>query len=112
MRREQATVNLSRPEYGSGGADVTGVHSASPASDAAGLGRGRLVRPPWVAGQTARRRHGYGASGLLAGRTVCDSAGMSIFEDLAAEEERLEKILSGLDEAQWASASAAAGWTI
>ena len=37
---------------------------------------------------------------------------MSIFEDLAAEEERLEKILSGLDEAQWGSASAADGWTI
>jgi uncharacterized protein (TIGR03084 family) len=37
---------------------------------------------------------------------------MSIFEDLAAEEDRLEKILSGLDEAQWASASAADGWTI
>src|SRR5881394_200390 len=37
---------------------------------------------------------------------------MTIFEDLAAEEERLEKILSGLDEAQWASASAADGWTI
>ena len=37
---------------------------------------------------------------------------MSIFEDLAAEEERLEKILSGLDEAQWGSPSAADGWTI
>ena len=37
---------------------------------------------------------------------------MSIFEDLAAEEERLEQILSGLDEAQWGSASAADGWTI
>ena len=37
---------------------------------------------------------------------------MSIFEDLAAEEERLEKILSGLDEVQWGSASAADGWTI
>jgi uncharacterized protein (TIGR03084 family) len=37
---------------------------------------------------------------------------MSIFEDLAAEQERLEKILLGLDEAQWLSASAAAGWTI
>ena len=37
---------------------------------------------------------------------------MSIFEDLAAEEERLEKILSGLDEAQWGSPSAAGGWTI
>src|SRR2546429_6608819 len=37
---------------------------------------------------------------------------MTIFDDLGAEEERLEKILSGLDEAQWASASAADGWTI
>ena len=37
---------------------------------------------------------------------------MSIFDDLGAEQERLEKILSGLDEAQWASASAADGWTI
>jgi uncharacterized protein (TIGR03084 family) len=37
---------------------------------------------------------------------------MTIFDDLAAEQERLEKILAGLDEAQWASASAAAGWTI
>jgi len=43
---------------------------------------------------------------------VCDSAGMSIFDDLGAEQERLEKILSGLDEAQWRSASAAEGWTI
>jgi uncharacterized protein (TIGR03084 family) len=37
---------------------------------------------------------------------------MTIFDDLAAEQERLEKILAGLDEAQWASASAAEGWTI
>jgi len=37
---------------------------------------------------------------------------MSIFDDLGAEQERLEKILSGLDEAQWRSASAADGWTI
>jgi uncharacterized protein (TIGR03084 family) len=37
---------------------------------------------------------------------------MTIFDDLGAEEERLEKILSGLDEAQWASASAADGWRI
>ena len=49
---------------------------------------------------------------LPAGNTVCDSAGMSIFDDLGAEQERLEKILSGLDEAQWRSASAAEGWTI
>jgi uncharacterized protein (TIGR03084 family) len=37
---------------------------------------------------------------------------MSIFDDLGAEQERLEMILSGLDEAQWGSASAADGWTI
>jgi len=37
---------------------------------------------------------------------------MSIFDDLGAEQERLEKILSGLDEGQWASASGAPGWTI
>src|SRR5580704_10773180 len=37
---------------------------------------------------------------------------MTIFDDLGAEQERLEKILSGLDQAQWASASAADGWTI
>jgi uncharacterized protein (TIGR03084 family) len=37
---------------------------------------------------------------------------VSIFDDLGAEQERLEKILGGLDEAQWASASAADGWTI
>ena len=38
--------------------------------------------------------------------------GMSVFDDLAAEQERLEKILLGLDEAQWTSASGAEGWTI
>jgi uncharacterized protein (TIGR03084 family) len=43
---------------------------------------------------------------------VWDSAGVSIFDDLGAEQERLEKILGGLDEAQWGSASAADGWTI
>lgn len=37
---------------------------------------------------------------------------MGIFDDLAAEQERLEKILAGLDEAQWGMASAAEGWTI
>ena len=37
---------------------------------------------------------------------------MSIFDDLAAEEDRLEAILDGLTEAQWLSPSAAAGWTI
>jgi uncharacterized protein (TIGR03084 family) len=37
---------------------------------------------------------------------------MTIFDDLAAEQGRLEEILLGLDEAQWLSASGAAGWTI
>ena len=37
---------------------------------------------------------------------------MTVFDDLAAEQERLEGILGGLDEAQWRSPSAAAGWTI
>jgi uncharacterized protein (TIGR03084 family) len=35
-----------------------------------------------------------------------------IFEDLAAEQDRLEAILAGLSEAQWHSPSAAAGWSI
>ena len=37
---------------------------------------------------------------------------MTVFDDLAAEQERLEGILGGLDEAQWLSPSGAAGWTI
>jgi uncharacterized protein (TIGR03084 family) len=37
---------------------------------------------------------------------------MSIFDDLAAEQDRLEEILAGLDEAQWGTASAAAGWSV
>jgi uncharacterized protein (TIGR03084 family) len=37
---------------------------------------------------------------------------MTVFDDLAAEQERLEGILDGLDEAQWRSPSGAAGWTI
>ena len=37
---------------------------------------------------------------------------MTIFDDLAAEQERLEAILSGLDEKQWAAPSAAEGWTV
>jgi uncharacterized protein (TIGR03083 family) len=37
---------------------------------------------------------------------------MTIFDDLAAEQERLEKILLGLDEAQWTSPSGAEGWTV
>jgi uncharacterized protein (TIGR03084 family) len=37
---------------------------------------------------------------------------MTIFDDLAAEQDRLEEILTGLDEAQWETASGAEGWTI
>jgi uncharacterized protein (TIGR03084 family) len=37
---------------------------------------------------------------------------MAIFDDLVAEQDRLEEILGGLDEADWASPSAADGWTI
>ena len=37
---------------------------------------------------------------------------MTVFDDLAAEQERLAGIVGGLDEAQWLSASGAAGWTI
>jgi uncharacterized protein (TIGR03084 family) len=37
---------------------------------------------------------------------------MTIFDDLEAEQDRLERILAGLDAAQWASPSAAGGWTI
>jgi uncharacterized protein (TIGR03084 family) len=37
---------------------------------------------------------------------------MTIFDDLAAEQDRLESILAGLDEARWRAASAAAGWTV
>ncbi len=37
---------------------------------------------------------------------------MGIFDDLAAEQDRLQDILDGLDEGQWASPSAAAGWTV
>src|SRR3984957_20186328 len=37
---------------------------------------------------------------------------MTVFDDLSAEQERLADILDGLDEAQWASASGAEGWTI
>ncbi len=38
--------------------------------------------------------------------------GMTVFDDLAAEQERLAGILGGLDGTQWRSESGAAGWTI
>ena len=37
---------------------------------------------------------------------------MAIFEDLEAEQDRLAAILAALDEAQWTTPSAAAGWTV
>ncbi len=37
---------------------------------------------------------------------------MTVFDDLGAEQDRLEGILAGLDEAQWMSPSAAEGWTV
>ncbi|MGE5288868.1 MAG: maleylpyruvate isomerase family mycothiol-dependent enzyme [Micromonosporaceae bacterium] len=37
---------------------------------------------------------------------------MVVFDDLEAEQDRLEEILSGLSEPDWASSSAAADWTI
>ena len=37
---------------------------------------------------------------------------MAIFDDLVAEQDRLDAILSGLDEADWTAPSAATGWTV
>ncbi len=37
---------------------------------------------------------------------------MTVFDDLAAEQDRLEGLLAGLDEGQWTSPSAAQGWTV
>jgi uncharacterized protein (TIGR03084 family) len=37
---------------------------------------------------------------------------MVVFDDLEAEQDRLQEILTGLDEAQWTAPSGAAGWTV
>src|SRR5438270_7918671 len=37
---------------------------------------------------------------------------MDVFDDLAAEEDTIEAILSELDEAAWLSPSGARGWTV
>ena len=37
---------------------------------------------------------------------------MTVFDDLGAEQDRLEDILAGLDEARWLAPSAAQGWTV
>src|SRR6476660_2125298 len=100
-----------RQPHGSGAPGPLERHETpDPRRSDAVKARIQCVRPG--SGGSAGVRRGRRASALLAGRPVCDSAGMSIFDDLGAEQERLEKILSGLDEAQWRSASAAEGWTI
>src|SRR5579862_7090380 len=40
------------------------------------------------------------------------SPGMTVFDDLSAEESRLDDILARLDEAQWLAPSGANGWTV
>jgi uncharacterized protein (TIGR03084 family) len=40
------------------------------------------------------------------------SQNVVIFDDLQAEQDRLQAILAGLDEAQWAAPSGAAGWAV
>jgi uncharacterized protein (TIGR03084 family) len=40
------------------------------------------------------------------------AASRNVFDDLEAEDERLEAILASLDEGSWASPSAASGWSI
>ena len=37
---------------------------------------------------------------------------MTVFDDLAAEQDRLDHMLAGLEESRWTSPSGAAGWTI
>jgi len=37
---------------------------------------------------------------------------VDVFVDLAAEQDRLDQLLAGLNAAEWTSPSAAAGWTI
>src|ERR1700677_2477659 len=49
---------------------------------------------------------------LLTGSYLCHSPGMTVFDDLEAEQDRLERILADLDLGQWTSASGAAGWTV
>jgi len=51
--------------------------------------------------------------GSTGGRTARGIVhGMTVVDDLVAEQDRLEDILGRLDEAEWMSASGAAGWTI
>jgi uncharacterized protein (TIGR03084 family) len=45
-------------------------------------------------------------------KTDAKTAAVAIFDDLEAEQERLEAILDGLDDAAWRSPSAAEGWSV
>jgi uncharacterized protein (TIGR03084 family) len=45
-------------------------------------------------------------------RTPIPCAAMEIFDDLAAEYDRLDAIFAGLSDADWATPSLAAGWTV
>jgi uncharacterized protein (TIGR03084 family) len=58
-----------------------------------------FVSPAWIRAGSVR----------LACAIVTD---MTIFDDLAAEEERLASVLAGLTPAQWLTESGASGWTI
>jgi uncharacterized protein (TIGR03084 family) len=44
--------------------------------------------------------------------SAASASGADIFDDLEAEDERLEAVLAGLGAADWTAASAAAGWTV
>src|ERR1017187_6522356 len=80
-------------------------------------GRPRCAQAHALIGLDGRHHRGMGGwawrdvmpGGLGGGR---DTPGMVIFDDLQAEQDRLENILAGLDEAQWAFASGAPGWTV
>jgi uncharacterized protein (TIGR03083 family) len=37
---------------------------------------------------------------------------VAVFDDLVAEQDRLDAILAGLNDAEWAAPSAAAGWSV
>ena len=92
------------------------VHDARRRSDAArrrlhGARRGLRVRL-----RRRRRRddvHDHpNRGGDDEGHVTSGAWTMEIFDDLVAEEERLEEILAALDDIQWQSSSGAAGWTI
>src|SRR5579859_7700271 len=50
--------------------------------------------------------------GQAFGGAVCNSARVTVFGDLGAEQDRLDGILAGLAAEQWLAESGAAGWTV